>query len=508
MSLKRNTIANYIGQGLSLLLVIAVTPLYLKYLGAEAYGLIGFFTLMQSWMNLLDLGMSTTIGRKASCSKCNIEDLIAFKTIVRSLEILFLLLGIVAVGIIFVGSDWIAQKWISSTQLESSSISTCISIMGVICGLRWFSTVYRSCINGLENQVLLNVLSITTSILKYPGALLLLIDSPNIISFFIYQLVISIIETCLLGICLYHKLPSTTTFLNLKPNFQKLRELIPFSTSIAFTTTIWTIITRMDSLILSKYISLEHFGYYSLIILIAGSLVAVATPLFLAFVPRLTILREQNQINEMIILYRNLTQLVTWLVSSASFTIIFFSKEILFLCTSNTNASNWGSEILIWSVLGYTFFILGSFQYYLQNVFGNIKQYVYSSSIALAIHLPLLYFVTTQTGAIGAARLWFIFNISWFFIITYLVYKKMLPHFYSKWLFFDIFPIFIISALCGFLAKTFANSGNMQSQTVLFLKLLTLTAAIIIISGCFIPVVRLKALQIKQSLLKTLMNRS
>jgi O-antigen/teichoic acid export membrane protein len=50
MSVKTNTIANYIGQIYMLVIGMAVTPLYLQYLGSAAFGLVGFFTLMQAWM--------------------------------------------------------------------------------------------------------------------------------------------------------------------------------------------------------------------------------------------------------------------------------------------------------------------------------------------------------------------------------------------------------------------------------------------------------------------------
>ena len=66
MSIKRNSIANYIGQSYTILIGIVITPLYLQYLGAEAYGLVGFFALMQAWMSLLDMGLSPTLGRQVA----------------------------------------------------------------------------------------------------------------------------------------------------------------------------------------------------------------------------------------------------------------------------------------------------------------------------------------------------------------------------------------------------------------------------------------------------------
>ena len=62
--LKRNLIANYLGQGWAALMGLAFIPLYIKYLGIEAYGLIGLFALLQAWLSLLDMGMTPTLGRE------------------------------------------------------------------------------------------------------------------------------------------------------------------------------------------------------------------------------------------------------------------------------------------------------------------------------------------------------------------------------------------------------------------------------------------------------------
>ena len=56
--LKRNLIANYLGQGWTALMGLAFIPLYINYLGIEAYGLIGLFAVLQGWLVLLDLGMT------------------------------------------------------------------------------------------------------------------------------------------------------------------------------------------------------------------------------------------------------------------------------------------------------------------------------------------------------------------------------------------------------------------------------------------------------------------
>ena len=64
MSLKRNIIANYFGQGWAAVMGLAFVPLYIEYLGMEAYGLIGLFSVLQAWLAMLDMGMTPTLNRE------------------------------------------------------------------------------------------------------------------------------------------------------------------------------------------------------------------------------------------------------------------------------------------------------------------------------------------------------------------------------------------------------------------------------------------------------------
>ena len=50
LSVVQNTTLNYLGQAYALLIGIVIMPFYLGHLGAEVYWLIGFYTVLQSWL--------------------------------------------------------------------------------------------------------------------------------------------------------------------------------------------------------------------------------------------------------------------------------------------------------------------------------------------------------------------------------------------------------------------------------------------------------------------------
>ena len=64
MSVTRNIVANFAGETWSGALAPLVTPIYLRMLGAEAFGLIGVWNSLEAILSILDLGLSATLGRE------------------------------------------------------------------------------------------------------------------------------------------------------------------------------------------------------------------------------------------------------------------------------------------------------------------------------------------------------------------------------------------------------------------------------------------------------------
>ena len=66
-SLKLNIIANYVGRSWGALLGIILVPVYINFIGIEAYGLVGFSATLASVMGLLNLGFGSTMNYSYSC---------------------------------------------------------------------------------------------------------------------------------------------------------------------------------------------------------------------------------------------------------------------------------------------------------------------------------------------------------------------------------------------------------------------------------------------------------
>ena len=102
-----------------------------------------------------------------------------------------------------------------------------------------------------------------------------------------------------------------------------------------------TFLLQLDKVILSRMLSLEMFGYYTLANVVAMTLYRFVGPVFSATYPKLTSLVELGAREEIIRLYHKSAQLASVLVLPAALVVALFSREILLVWTrSSVTADN------------------------------------------------------------------------------------------------------------------------------------------------------------------------
>jgi O-antigen/teichoic acid export membrane protein len=117
MSLKKNLVANFVGQGWSGLIGIVFIPLYIRYLGMESFALIGVYAILQAWLILLDMGMSTTLNREMARYTAGAHTPQSICNLLRSLECLGALVAILVGAFVWTASNWLAGDWLREIEL-------------------------------------------------------------------------------------------------------------------------------------------------------------------------------------------------------------------------------------------------------------------------------------------------------------------------------------------------------------------------------------------------------
>jgi O-antigen/teichoic acid export membrane protein len=154
--------------------------------------------------------------------------------------------------------------------------------------------------------------------------------------------------------------------------------------------------------------------------------------------------------HEMYEMYAFMTKLITLILSVTVGFLVLYSKEVVYLISGSSSAMAWGESVFVLHMLGSTFFILNSFNYYLQNALGTYKVHLVGSIISVLIYTPILYYFLQQNGAIAAAMVWFSFNLIWFFTWGLLVHLRIDRKFFLTWILRDVMPVMVYPVVIYF----------------------------------------------------------
>jgi len=143
-TLRTNITANYAGKIWLAVMSLAFVPIYIRFLGMEAYGLIGIYLSLQSLFALLDLGLSTTLNRELArlSTEPGLAHAQEMRDLVQTLQIIYwgmaFLIGLIVIFL----APLIAHHWVKAQHLSPAIINQTIIIMGLSIALQWPYSLY------------------------------------------------------------------------------------------------------------------------------------------------------------------------------------------------------------------------------------------------------------------------------------------------------------------------------------------------------------------------------
>lgn len=430
MSLKKNVIANYLGQGWSALMGIVFVPLYIQYLGIEAYGLIGVFAILQAWMTMLDMGMTPTITRETARYKAGAINAESMLDLLRSVEWICAGIGLLIVGVFWLVSPLLASAWLKLDKLPIDVVSQAIFVMGFVIATRLWEEIYKGAIRGMQQQVWLNFAQAILATLRWAGVLCVIMwVSPTIQAFFIWQGLISLFSVLVYAQKTYQWMPRA--FRGGQFSLNAIKSVGRFAGGMAFITLLALLLTQVDKLLLSGLLSLEQFGYYALAGVVVGGLAQLIVPINTAIYPRFTELVTNQEKFKLIKTYHDSCQLMAAIIIPPALVLSAFAKPILLIWTNDQELTNAVAPILSLLVIGTLLNGFMNVPYMLQLAHGWTGFAVRMNLVAIAIIIPAVLLVVPRYGAIGAAWVWIALNAGYVLIGVHFMYRRLLTE--QKW---------------------------------------------------------------------------
>ncbi|MDO8788919.1 MAG: oligosaccharide flippase family protein [Sulfuritalea sp.] len=452
--IKKNIISNYLGQGWSGLMAIAFLPSYVQWLGVEAFGLIGIFAVIQALVMVLDMGMSPTLNREMATITNGSHSTQSIRDLLRSLEIICYSLAMMVVIVAWLFSNYFAQEWIRADHLSSGDVARALILMTTVAALRLCEGVYRGSLYGLGYQVWYNYVFSLSSTMRYVGALMIIVwFSATIEAFFFWQAGVSLATLLILATRVHQLLPKAP--LPAKFSQESIFRVWQFAGGMTAITLLTMVFLHLDKALLSRLVSLQELGYYTLAATAANVMFMVAVPATQAIYPQLVKLSFCNDQTEMFAIYRKTTKFVTILTASASMLLCFFAGGTIYMWSGSQDLIRKTAPLLSILVIGSFLNGLSYLPYQLQVAHGRTSLPLKAITLAVVLFIPSILVVVPLYGVEGAAWIWVVLNAIYLLVTSYFIHSGLLMARKWEWYLFDTLLPTCATVIVMVLAKQF-----------------------------------------------------
>jgi len=477
---KTNFFANLAGSGWTALVGLACTPLYIHFMGMEAYGLIGSYFMLQGVIQILDLGLSPTMNREMARYSVLPGKTGEARDFVRTLEVGYWAIGILVGGAVWYAAPYIASHWIKAGNIPTPEVRRAVAIMGALTALQWPLSFYQGGLLGLQRQVLLNGITIATATSAGGGALLILwLVSPTVSAFFTWQIVVSLLQAGVTTFALWRCLPRSDRPARFDPAIT--RNIWRFAAGMSGITITALALVHLDKVILSKMLTLKIFGYYILAGMVGNGLSGLLiAPMFNTIFPRFSALVAEGDGKSLLAMYHGSTQVMAVMILPAAAVIAFFSREIMLLWTGSPEIAGNTAPIVSILVAGTALNGLMNLPYALQLSHGWTRIGLGINIVFIVTLVPAIVLTTTRFGAVGAASVWLGLNAIYMIIGIPLTHRRLLKGEALRWFTRDVgIPLAGSLIFAGSARMIFDDFSSLSRSGSAALLLLVLLLAVI-----------------------------
>jgi O-antigen/teichoic acid export membrane protein len=412
-------------------LSILVVPLYLHYLGLEAFGIIGFFAALQAAMVVFDLGLSATLTKKLAQLQSSEAEIRSARDLMRTAEAIYVVVALVVLLLLVVFSQTLSSHWSLKAIKGEINITTVVFLAASSLAMLWPTALYSAALNGLNQLKALSIALSVSAMFRLGIAVYIASKTSNLTYFFAAQLVGSALQSMWLRQLAW-------THLKLRdhrPAFsvRALARSASFTGDMAVIAVFSIALTQGDKLLLSQRLTLADFGVYSLAATAASGLYVLSTPFFSAIFPYFARLIASSDGKSMGFAYRQASELMACGLMPLAAVLVVFPYEVLLVWSGNAAVSLRAAQVLMLLSAGTAINGLLLTPYAYQIALGKTRLSLWMSGFALAVTVPALWFLSAAYGTVGAASVWFAVNVGLLLLWPYCMHLTVLKEHLLWW---------------------------------------------------------------------------
>ena len=388
--------------------------MYVKLLGIESYGLIGFYTSWVAIIAIIDTGISATMIREIAWRSARPEENDSISTLVTTLEWSYW--GIILFfGFISFVMAWVyGGSWFNDPQLSSETIREALLLMSIALVVQVPSGFYASGLIGLQQQSISAAILALFATIRGVGAIVLLMSVySDIRLFFVWQIVMSLFQTIAMHYFMYSKMNASP--LATKFSYDMLHTVKEFASKMVLITILGVLVSQLDKMMLSRMVSMEMLGYYMLAWTVASGLMRVTTPLLQVISPHLTEAISKGSSKEIEKKISFSSQVMTSMIVPPAVLIILFSEPIILLWVGDPLIADNVGNLLPYIAAGTLMLSIAYIPLSILYSKGMLDDVIKINFMSALILFVGIYLAVTEYGVAGAAICWAVYCVTLYF---------------------------------------------------------------------------------------------
>jgi len=476
-SLLGNIAANFAARAFGFVTVFVFVPIYLHFLGPEAFGLVGFYSTLLGIQALADLGLSATLTRELARLAAQKQPAEAMRDTVHTLGTASMALSLVLAIGCWIASPLLAANWLNLHELQTQEVTATLRVMALAIAVQIPAALYSGGLMGLQRQVHANALFMVWGLIRSLGSVAVLwLFSPTILAFSWCQLAAAVFYFGAVRHCLWRSLPQGQAPSRFR--WEVFRRTWRYASGMAGQSLVSTSLMQADKIVVSKMLSLEALGSYSVASTLASLPVLLSGPIVQAVFPRLTALIEAQRTDEARRLYQETSEWVAMIVVPTALTIAVFSQEVMLLWTGSEIVAQQTRVLVALLVIGQLIQSLTTTPYYLALSGGHVGLALKLGVAPAVLWVPLLGVLVASQGVTGGGMAWLLVNV----VVTppFLValHRRILPGQLAIWTLRCVAYPLVVALPCVFLGQSLMVHASSKAQTLCVLGLTWLVATV------------------------------
>lgn len=439
--LGRNIFANLAGGVWIALLTILITPLQIKLLGIEAYGLVGLITILQIILGTCDLGLSATITQRVASdtqgSRSRSGDLI--NTVATVYWGMAIIIGLS----LWCSASWMERHWLQASTLDTATVYFALQAIAVYLALRWPVAFYNGLLGGLQKLGIQNVIKSSVSTIRLLGGVAVLLYRPDLRIFLVWFDLSAGLELALYLLACRRALPGFRWGLRFSP--QALGQVWKFSATMGLIAILSVLLTQLDRLMISKLLGLEVLGYYSLAYNTALALSLLQTAFNGAALPSFAEAYGRDLPQELLNRYEKTSRLMGFVLALPCCALIFFGHDLL-AWWIDLAAAEGAARSMALLALGFFLNAMVSNSYVLAVACGKPGLPLRINLFGAVVYIPLLYMALVLAGSEGAAAAWIGLNVYYLATLYPAAQRGLLQQALLPWLCRNLLAFLVLGA--------------------------------------------------------------